>query len=1574
MLEFFIKRRTLIGMLFVGLFLTGYISYRNLDLELLPNIELPFLIIQINSARDMDPGFMERQAIVPLEEAVGLLEGIEKIESTAQRRQGRIMVFYNSDVNIKYAYLRLQETVDAVKQNLPEEFFVNVFKIDTDQLSNMFMNLQIRGTGGVDRLRHIFEDRMRQEFESIDGIANVEIFGGREKSVEIIIDQRLGNAYNLTPARIRNLIVRNNQEKVYLGRLNDQQKQIHVNLISEYRSIHDLERIVVDPSIPLYLKDVAEIRFDVKEETSLSRINGMDAVTVQLVRDTRTNLIELSHETRQLIDKLNGIYNKDDIGIVIQQDSAEFLEDNIDLIKELALLGGLIAVIILWYFLGNIRLVFIIGLALPISVFTAFNLFYAAGITLNSLTLVGMALAVGMLVDNSIVVLENIYRHYQVKRDALESVTGGTREIWRSILAATLTTVTVFLPFLFAENFMMRILGYQIGVSIISTLLVSLVIALMLIPMVVYYFLSTEKRSHYQFQSVRLRNRLVQIYMLLLKSAMRFPLRTTIGALVLFFASIIIAFAVSVAVQEEQQTEDFNLYVTMPSGSTLESTDLAVKDLEERLTGIDEVRDIISQIYEEEAILTLVLKEEYEEISGNSQDQIKGMINDRIDEFRTAEVSFDEPVSSERFRGGGGDMGRSFERLLGIGGEEEQIIIKGEDYEIMRRVADDIAYQLEERSSIERVRVNVPSNRPEIHLLFDKKLLNEYEISLNALATGLAGFQKEISTGVSFKQEMEEYDILIRTEGEEEQEEKDYEDLRTLPIESNRGQTFPLHQISSFIFTEGRGGINRVNQERQIEISYRFIEEITDSRSYLEASRAELDQIIAGLRIPTGIAVERIESEQELSEDSYFLIAMAALLIYMILASVFESFLNPFIIMFTIPLAAIGSFWAIIFTGSSLLNANTLIGFLILLGIVVNNGIILIDYTRVLRKRGFRRSRALMVAGKARLRPIIITALTTIAAMMPLALGRVEYVTSIAAPFAITVIGGLSLSTIFTLVLIPTVYSGLETLVLWIKSLDWRLRLLQGMILVAGAVLIYFNIDSLIWKFVNLFVLLFIIPGATYFILHSLRRAREHIVEGGPLTIRVRNIYKIYDQPARFAREWAKGRKLSQTEKSGHRSSDWAGRLRSSWKYVLLVFLFYFIYFYLKSNFWIFVLVHFLYFYMLHLLSEHLSDFQKIPKVKRNKLLNFMLLNSYPVLFWGWPALNLIVFHLKGFGLVTIFMIGALWYFALTVYTTSNRLTRNLVNINRLKGRFAGIRRRFYRLIQHVPVIGKKRVPFRALNGVSLEIGQGMFGLLGPNGAGKTTLMRIICGILHQSYGTVHINNINAMEKREELQGLIGYLPQEFGTYENLTAREFLSYQAILKGLVDSAERKKRIHYVISAVHMEEHIDQKIGSFSGGMKQRTGIAQTLLHLPRILVVDEPTAGLDPRERIRFRNLLVELSRERIVIFSTHIIEDIASSCDRVAILNHGKIKYLGAPVKMNDLAQGNVWQCLVDYVSFETLRKRFNIVHHIKFEDKIRIRVLADRKPLPEAISVNPTLEDAYLWLLGDVEEGKNRV
>jgi len=1557
--EFVIKRKTFVSMLFVALVLLGLVSYKQLPVELFPNAELPFLIVQARSQLDMDPSYIETQAIVPLEGAVSSLQGIDRIESYVERNGGMIYVYFNQNVNTKYAFLRLDEKINAIRADL-DEFQVAVIKIDTEQLSNQFMSLQVRGSGGLDRVREVTDQKVAQELENVDGVAGVQVFGGREKSIEVILNKDACRAFGITPTRIRTLIAQNAQNKTFVGKAYDSKRYYFVNFVADYVDVHQLENIVVNDAGPVLLKDVATVYFGVRDQTSFSRVNGKDAVTVQLSRDSQANLIDVAHKTRSVIASLNEKLKPLEVEIVIQSDSAEQIEENIDMIIQLALFGGLLAVFVLWIFLRNIRWVMIITLALPISIFSAFNIFYAGKISINSLTLVGMALAVGMLLDNSVVVMENIYRLLSKGRANETAVIQGTQEVWRSILAATLTTITVFLPFIFAENFIIRLLGRHIGMSIISTLLVSLAVALLLIPMATYSLLRRSRIGVIpSFQKVSQKNRLLQVYNVILKSSMRYPARTIIGAVVLFFFSLFIALAVSVNVPEEVELREFSIYLTMSSGATLERTDLVVQDIEEALEDLKEKEQVVSMIYEEDAVVTVQLVEDFEKIDGRTLVQIKEDVNDRIENIRGGEIDFEPPASSQRFRGGGGgrNPGGSIERMLGIGAASESIIIKGGDFEMMRNLADDISDYLDDLDTIQRANVSAASNRPQVSLYFDMMMLNNYDLTLQDVAGELSSFRSEINTQLSFKQGTEEYDIVIRSDS---LEDKTLDDLKTLDVQSSAsGESYQLQDISNIILSDGLAMINRVNQEKQIEVNYSFVSEITDSRDLLDAARLEIDELISSLTLPSGIAVEVVHDDTDLS-DFYFLIGAAFILIFMILAAVFESLSTPLVMMFTIPLAAIGSLWALVLTGNSLLNANTLIGFLILLGIVVNNGIIYIDYTRILRARGFRRPRALMLAGHARVRPILITAITTIIAMIPLAMGTAEYVAKIGAPFAITVIGGLFLSTLFTLVFIPTFFSGLENAMAWFRDLPWRLKTAQFAAWVLLLFLVTSKVDSALWKMVDILLVTILVPGTTYFLLTSLRRASTTIISPDePLTITIRRLVKVYDESSRFVREWKKGtaiRRRAGMEKSYRTMKDFDDLI---WQIPLFGFLFYFTYIYLSSFFWSFVFSHVVYFVLLYLI-EPFRVFARQNKSRWYGVIN----KSRKIIFWGIPLFNLAWFYLRWGKLGSVIFIAVLWYFALAVYTTSNRLHNENINIARVSGRFAGTRRAFYRFVQVIPVIGRKRVPFRALDGVSLEIGNGMFGLLGPNGAGKTTLMRIICGIFDQSRGKIWINGRDISTYREELQGLIGYLPQEFGMYENMSAYEFLDYQAMLKGLKDAKERKQRIQQVLASVHMDERQHDKIGSFSGGMKQRIGIAQTLLHLPRILVVDEPTAGLDPRERIRFRNLLVELSRERIVIFSTHIIEDISSSCNRVAVLNNGKLKYLGEPNEMAKLATDRVWQFLVDADKFGKVQEQYMVVHHMRVGDQIRVRCISEKKPSDDAIKVNPTLEDAYLWLL----------
>ena len=1564
LLHTIIRRKVLISMLFIGLTVMGYVSYNKLPVELFPNVELPILIVHIRSAAEVDPKYMERQAIVPLESAISTLEGVAEITANADSRQGMIFISFQQGVNIKYAYLKLEQKVGAIKSGLTPEFMVNIVKIDTEEFTNAFMDLQVLGSGGVDRVRNVADQYIAERLNDIDGIGGVEVFGGRQKTVEIIMNDAVCEANGITPNTISNVLSQNSNKSAFAGQVEMNGQRVFVNITAELKDIKNIQSLVVSEKGPLLLSDVADVFFGVKEQTSLSRVNGKDAVSIRISKDPQANLIALSEKTLQLIEDINEDLAALDVKIVVQSNQAETMSRNIDQIKNLAVTGGLLAIFVLWIFLRRIKFILSIALAIPISVYTAFNFFYAYNISINSLTLIGMALAIGMLLDNSVVVIENIYRHVVNKKATEEAVVTGTKEVMRSVVAATLTTVTVFLPFVFSSNFLVTIIGTHIGVSIISTLLVSLVVALVLIPMLANTAISQEDQQKAPLiKNASIRQRTIQMYMVFLKACFRRPMFTVVGGLVLFFISIGLGLVVTMTGSKEVEKSEMDLFLTMPQGATLQSTDASVKKIEERLMEIPVIEKVLSQVSEGEAVVSVKLVEGFNDLDTISIADVRNQLSGISKHFEDVNISLDKPQKQSSGQGGAGSSAQSdFERMLGIGTASERIVIKGEDFELMQTIAHDINTLVSGLQSVKASTVNISPERPEAHLAFDQKRMSERHITLQNVAVALNDFQPSFVSGANFISAGEEYEITIRTQNQVGNAAKEMRDLREMPVASTTGAAHALSDIGTVLYSSGESTITRLNQEKRIELTYSFIDEVLKSESLLEASRLEIDQIVGGVNIPSGMVVDVIHDEG-LYDDFYFFIFAAIVIILMILAAVFESLYLPIVIMFSIPLAAIGAFLSLTLTGNSILSANTLIGFLILLGVVVNNGIILIDYSRILRRQGYTKYRALMMSGISRIRPILITSITTIIAMLPLALGEAEYVVSIGQPFAVTVMGGLTFATILTLFYIPTMSAGLESVLAWFRNLRPGIKAIQIVLMIVAGALISSQVEGLLWQMMAYMAAIILIPGGTHFVMTSLRQANARMVAPAEaMHIEIQNLTKVYGRDKRWIREWKGNKRLFAVR--GEEPLTVNMLLQNLlWQSALIAFLVYFIYFFLDKAFWqLFFMIS------LHaLLLTILKDVAQLMPA-RQRLANAI----DTLLYWGFPIVSAVYLYtdipVKAIGIMLILA----WFAGLYLVRVSGALSKAPVDAGAIQGRFAAVKRMYYKLLLSIPFVKPKKAQFKALKGVTLTIEQGMFGLLGPNGAGKTTLMRILCGIMDQSYGKIWINGHDTTLRREELQGLIGYLPQAFGTYENMTPYEFLDYQAILRKITDLKEREARVQYVLSAVHMDEHQHKKIGSFSGGMKQRIGIAQILLHLPKILVVDEPTAGLDPLERIRFRNLLVELSRERIVVFSTHIIEDIASSCNKLAVLISGNIEYVGSPTTMAELASDKVWEFHLTPEEFEAEKDNYLIVHHMRENDLIRVKCLSDTLPRLDAVHVRANLEDAYLWLMKSKSKKRN--
>lgn len=1575
-MEKLIKRKVLISMLFIGLTLMGYFSYSYLPMELYPNAEFPTLSVNISAKTELDPKYIESQAVIPVEGAISGLEGVEKIDTRISTLNARITVSFTKSTNTKYAFLKLEEKIKTISKNIPEEFKVQVNKSGSGMASDQFMTLQILGDGDIDYVRNITDADIAPILENTDGVASVMVIGGRQKSIEILIDKERCEALKINGSQISSLIGKNMSEKTFAGSVHEDTKRYFVNVTAEYLKTEDLGNIVVAKG-PVLLKDIADINFGIKEEESYSRVNGKEVIACVIAKSPLANIIDLSDRLRKEIDVLNAELEQKGISIKIDNDAAETMNENINTIINLGLTGAILAIFILYLFLRNFRIVTFIAFAIPISVFSSFYFFYLFGITINTLTLTGIALAVGMLLDNSVVVMENIFRLRAIGVPSEEAAVRGTKEVWKAIMAATLTTITVFLPFLFSDDFMLKLIGEHIGVSIISTLTISLVVALLLIPMAVNQFMK-KQGDQVNFSTLSIHSRPVQVYIALLKICLRKPAVVVVTSILALVITVALSLTLTMNTLKEVEADTFNVYMTFSTGNTLSKTDETIKIYEDRLAEIPEIEQFSCKIYPTDVNITIKLKEDFEKINKKTLNELKNTVIAQTEGLRFSDVSLEAIESSENFRGGGGSMlggGDELLKKMGVGSQTEKVVIKGQDFEKMMNLAEYLKYQLEDLENISNASVSASQGKPESRILFDQYLMGIYDVTPNNVVNELTNFAPQNTTSIKYKAGDEEYDIIIKdkelVEQQEEEEktpERTLDDLRNMNVTNQNGSLIDLKSFSKINLTRGQGNINRVNQDKEITINYRFISDVNESKNLLLAARTDVDDLVRNTDIPTGLAIEVIHEEDETSEFT-FLILAAFVIIFMILASVFESLTAPVVLMFSIPLAAIGSLLALLFTSNALLNANAMIGFIILIGIVVNNSIILIDYTSLLRRQGNRKPRALIIAGVSRLRPILITAITTIIAMFPLAMGQGEFVSGLGAPFAITVIGGLTMSTLLTLIIIPTLYSGMEEALYRLRTQSLAMKIIQISLLIITVTGIFIFSDSLVWRLCYLIGAVIIIPGFTWFVETSLRQANSHIIPADEeIYISIRNLVKIYGRPSEFQREWASG--LHVRERLGlkaeyHHLKDLQPLV---WMLPVTGFMIYFTYFYQTLPFWAILFAAFTW----ALLSKLAEIGGQFFSFRNNRTAILIIRICGIAIYYVSPLFILIWATMKFDSSGIAVLLGVIWYAAITARYLSDRIHKYNINIDLVNGRFRELKKSIYRTAARMPLIGYRKEPFKALNSVSMDIHTGMFGLLGPNGAGKTTLMRVICGIFEQSYGKIFINGIDTQKKREELQGLIGYLPQEFGTYENLTAWEFLEYQALLKGIYNKVTRYNRIKEVLEAVHMYENKDKKIGGFSGGMKQRIGIAQTLLNLPRILVVDEPTAGLDPRERIRFRNLLVELSRNRIVIFSTHIIEDIASSCNQVGVINKGSLKYHGTPAEMAEIAKHVTWTFEVPAKEFAKLPSDLLIVHHIRNGENIKVRCLSENRPVDSAIHTNPLLEDSYLWLLRSVKLANN--
>lgn len=1000
--------------------LIGVISLTELPIDLFPEIEVPVAVVATNYS-GTGPQEMENLVTKPLEGAIATVGNIENISSVSSEGSSIVIAQFGFGVDMDLATLEMREKVDLIKGFLPEQSAEPlVIKIDPNALPVYQLSLSTKGD--LAGLQTLTEDTISQRFERLDGVASVDILGGFAKEIEIAVNPNELANLGLNINQLSQIISSSNLN-LPGGSVKNGQQEYSVRITGEFKDVEEIRDLAIPLSSGdvLKLSDIAKVNLVRKELSSISRTNGKDSINLSMQKQSGRNTVQVSNLINKEVKKL--IKDYPDIELDIVLDSADFITKSINTVVKNTLFGSLLAILILYIFLKNIRTTLIIGLSIPISLIASFILLYFNGITLNILTLGGLALAVGMLVDSAIVVLENIFRLNSEGYSKEDAAILGASEVGMAITASTLTTVAVFIPIVFVEGVVGTIFK-DFAITVTLSLLASLLVSLTLIPMLSSKIMRVDERDNDERKLHKVYNffdnaykKLEAYYKKFLIKSLAKRRKTMIIAILIFTISILSL--VSVGVEFLPATDEGSLIINVgvPPTTSIEKTDKLVMQVETLLASIEEIETISTNINGLNMMMSgrpagnggsisvvLVPLSERNRKTSEIAEEIRLMVKD----IPGVEISVTQPSNT-----------------AAIGSANPiSISIKGAELSVLEEVSEDIKEILESVEGTREVSTSLSDSVPEIIVRVKKDIAASYGLTPAVVAnnvrnSGVGSTVTRLKTGGN------EIDVVIRDSSDITES---LNNFRYMDISTPMGTNIPLSQLADIELVTGPRAINRDNQERQVTVTSDIMDR--DLNEVLNDVRTELENY----EIPGGYTYN-LGGENEEIVDAFqqlgLALILAIVLIYMVMAAQFESLLYPFIIMFTIPLAFGGGALGL-FLSRRALGVTSLIGVIILSGIVVNNGIVLIDYINTLRKSGMERYDAIVTAGPVRLRPILMTTLTTILGLIPLSLGIGEGAELIA-PIGSVVIGGLSLATVLTLVVVPVMYTLLDDLSIKMK-------------------------------------------------------------------------------------------------------------------------------------------------------------------------------------------------------------------------------------------------------------------------------------------------------------------------------------------------------------------------------------------------------------------------------------------------------------------------------------------------------------------------------------------------------------
>ena len=1014
LIKFAVNRPVTMIIMVSVLLILGFFTYSKLTVDLLPEMELPVAAI-ITSYGGAGPEEVESGVTKLLESALTTVSNVDTIQSISTAGQSIIIMMFKWGTDMDAAGIEIKDSIGYVEGFLPSGV-EDPMVVKMDPTMMPIMQIGVSGED-LEQVQEIAEEVIEPRLSRIPEVASVIITGGQDREVKVEVDPvRLEN-YGLTLSQVAQVLQMENFN-MSSGKVTRGDREYYVRNMQEFETVEDIRNVAIltPTGASLRLGDIATVTDGYKEMEQYTRVNHKEAVGIHIMKQTDANTVKTSELVRKELAKIQQERNLD-FEVDVVYDAASYVQRSINSTIRMIFEGALLAVLVLFLFLRNMRSTLIIFTSIPLSIIATFIMMYFYGTTLNLITMGGLALGVGRIVDDSIVVFENIYRHRSLGLSPMEAAITGASEVGGAILAATMTFIAVFLPMVFVEG-LASIVFSPMAMTISFAILCSLFVALTIIPLMSSRILTDQSMQRTRTGSGRIFNIMQKFghwidglgerYKVLLQACLNHRRRVIIIVTLLMVASCAAIPLVGAEFLPTTDSGEISVSIETDKGSSLDDTDEIVRQVEARILDIPEVETVFTSVGSTGTMLMSMG-------GGSNNSTLYVKLCPKNERQRGVEIVAEE-IRQKLAGLAGTKVAVSVMDATSSFGSSSPVVVRisGDDLDVLKELSTEVADIVRSTPGTREVTSSLTDGNPEVQIRIDRDRAAAYGLTPMQVASEIRSAM-DGTVATRYKVEGEEIDVRV-SYASGSYNDMDY--LTNMTILTAQGAVVKLSQIATFELAQGPVQIIREDQVRKAEVSADLL------NRDLNSVMTDIQARVAQMNLPAGYEISYGGENEEMMESFASLaiaLLLAILLVYSVMAVQYESFFNPFVIMFSVPTCIIGVVFGLLVTGRAF-SITAFIGVIMLVGIAVSNAIVYVDYLKQLRERGMERNAAIVEAGRVRLRPILMTAFTTILAMLPMAIGLGEGAELIA-PLATVVIGGLLASTLITLVLVPVVYS-----------------------------------------------------------------------------------------------------------------------------------------------------------------------------------------------------------------------------------------------------------------------------------------------------------------------------------------------------------------------------------------------------------------------------------------------------------------------------------------------------------------------------------------------------------------------